>query len=243
VNTAKAFKDALPLTGIILTKTDGDSRGGAALSVKQITGVPIKFAGVSEKIDGLEVFDAERFAGRILGMGDILALVEQVTQNVDMAAAQKMAEKIKSGDGFNLQDFLEQIQQMKNMGGLSSLMDKLPSQLAGKASEADLNRAEKDIVRKEGIINSMSAKERRNPGLLIDGKTKASRKRRIAQGAGVQIQEVNRLLNEFDQMRGMMKKMKGGGMMKMMKKLGGMGGMGGMKGLPGMGGGMPKLPF
>ncbi len=240
VNTAKAFKDALPLTGIILTKTDGDSRGGAALSVKQITGVPIKFAGVSEKIDGLEVFDAERFAGRILGMGDILALVEQVTQNVDMAAAQKMAAKIKSGDGFNLQDFLEQIQQMKNMGGLSSLMDKLPSQLAGKASEADLNRAEKDIVRKEGIINSMSAKERRNPGLLLDGKTKASRKRRIALGSGVQIQEVNRLLNEFDQMRGMMKKMKGGGMMKMMKKLGG---MGGMKGMPGMGGGMPKLPF
>ena len=241
VNTAKAFNDALPLTGIILTKTDGDSRGGAALSVKQITGVPIKFAGVSEKIDGLEVFDAERFAGRILGMGDILALVEQVTQNVDMAAAQKMAAKIKSGDGFNLQDFLEQIQQMKNMGGLSSLMDKLPSQLAGKASEADLNRAEKDIIRKEGIINSMNAKERRNPGLLIDGKTKASRKRRIAQGAGVQIQEVNRLLNEFDQMRSMMKKMKGSGMMKMMKKLGG---MGGMKGLPGMtGGGMPKLPF
>jgi signal recognition particle subunit SRP54 len=243
INTAKAFKDALPLTGIILTKTDGDSRGGAALSVKQITGVPIKFAGTSEKIDGLEVFDAERFAGRILGMGDILALVEQVTQNVDMAAAQKMAQKMKSGEGFNLQDFLEQIQQMKNMGGLSSLMDKLPSQLAGKASEADLNRAEKDIIRKEGIINSMSGKERRNPGLLMDGKTKASRKRRIAQGAGVQIQEVNRLLNEFDQMRDMMKKMKGGGMMKMMKKLGGMGGGGGMKGLPGMGGGMPKLPF
>jgi signal recognition particle subunit SRP54 len=242
INTAKAFKDALPLTGIILTKTDGDSRGGAALSVKQITGVPIKFAGTSEKIDGLEVFDAERFAGRILGMGDILALVEQVTQNVDMAAAQKMAEKMKSGESFNLQDFLEQIQQMKNMGGLSSLMDKLPSQLAGKASEADLNRAEKDIIRKEGIINSMSGKERRNPGLLMDGKSKASRKRRIAGGAGVQIQEVNRLLNEFTQMRDMMKKMKGGGMMKMMKKLGGMGG-GGMKGLPGMGGGMPKLPF
>jgi signal recognition particle subunit SRP54 len=240
INTAKAFKDALPLTGIILTKTDGDSRGGAALSVKQITGVPIKFAGTSEKIDGLEVFDAERFAGRILGMGDILALVEQVTQNVDMAAAQKMAEKMKSGESFNLQDFLEQIQQMKNMGGLSSLMDKLPSQLAGKASEADLNRAEKDIIRKEGIINSMSGKERRNPGLLMDGKSKASRKRRIAGGAGVQIQEVNRLLNEFTQMRDMMKKMKGGGMMKMMKKLGG---IGGMKGMPGMGGGMPKLPF
>lgn len=240
INTAKAFKDALPLTGIILTKTDGDSRGGAALSVKQITGVPIKFAGISEKIDGLEVFDAERFAGRILGMGDIVALVEQVTQNVDMAAAQKMAAKIKSGEGFDLQDFLEQIQQMKNMGGLSSLLDKLPTQLAGKASEADLNRAEKDIVRKEGIISSMSFKERRNPSLLLDGKSKASRKRRIAQGAGVQIQEVNRLLNEFDQMRGMMKKMKGGGMMKMMKKLGG---MGGMKGISDNGSGMPKLPF
>jgi signal recognition particle subunit SRP54 len=240
INTAKAFKAALPLTGIILTKTDGDSRGGAALSVQQITGVPIKFAGISEKIDGLEVFDAERFAGRILGMGDIVALVEQVTQNVDMAAAQKMAAKIKSGEGFDLQDFLEQIQQMKNMGGLSSLMDKLPSQLAGKASEADLNRAEKDIVRKEGIISSMSSKERRNPGLLLDGKSKASRKRRIAQGAGVQIQEVNRLLNEFDQMRSMMKKMKGGGMMKMMKKLGG---MGGMKGISENGSGMPKLPF
>lgn len=240
INTAKAFKDALPLTGIILTKTDGDSRGGAALSVKQITGVPIKFAGISEKIDGLEVFDAERFAGRILGMGDIVALVEQVTQNVDMAAAQKMAAKIKSGEGFDLQDFLEQIQQMKNMGGLSSLLDKLPTKLAGKASEADLNRAEKDIVRKEGIISSMSFKERRNPSLLLDGKSKASRKRRIAQGAGVQIQEVNRLLNEFDQMRGMMKKMKGGGMMKMMKKLGG---MGGMKGISDNGSGMPKLPF
>jgi len=236
INTAKTFAAALPLTGIILTKTDGDSRGGVALSVKQITGVPIKFAGVSEKIDGLEIFDAQRFASRILGMGDILALVEQVTQNVDIAAAQKMAAKIKSGDRFDLQDFLEQIQQMKNMGGLSSLMDKLPNQLAGKASEADLNRAERDIVRKEGIIQSMSAKERRNPELLIDGKTKASRKRRIAQGAGVQIQEVNRLLNEFDQMRDMMKKMKGAGMMKMMKKFGG---MGMMKGLPSM----PKLPF
>ncbi len=240
INTAKAFKQALPLTGIILTKTDGDSRGGAALSVRQITGVPIKFAGVSEKIDGLEVFDAERFASRILGMGDILALVEQVTQNVDMASAQKMAAKLKSGESFDLQDFLDQIQQMKSMGGLSSLMDKLPSQLAGKASTADLSRAEKDIVRKEGIISSMSAKERRNPSLLMDGKSKASRKRRIAGGSGVQIQEVNRLLNEFDQMRSMMKKMKGGGMMKMMKKIGAMGG--GTKGALGIGG-MPKLPF
>jgi signal recognition particle subunit SRP54 len=239
VNTAKAFKEALPLTGIILTKTDGDSRGGAALSVKQITGVPIKFAGVSEKIDGLEVFNAEQFAGRILGMGDILALVEQVTANVDIAAAQKLAEKVKAGGGFTFDDFLAQLQQMKQMGGLSSLMDKLPTQLAAKASESDLTRAEKDMRRKEGIIQSMSAKERAKPDLLMDGKSKASRKRRIAQGAGVQVQEVNRLLNEFDQMRGMMKQMKGGGLMKMMKKLGG---MGGGKGLPGMPPGLPKMP-
>jgi signal recognition particle subunit SRP54 len=225
INTAKAFKEALPLTGIILTKTDGDSRGGAALSVRQVTGVPIKFAGTSEKIDGLEVFDAERHAGRILGMGDIVALVEQVTAGVDVAAAQKLAAKVKSG-GFDLNDFLSQLQQMKQMGGLSSLMDKLPTQLAAKASEADLSRAERDIRRKEGIINSMTPLERRKPELL-----KATRKRRIAAGAGVQVQEVNRLLNEFEQMQGMMKKMKGGGLMKMMKK------MGGMKGVPGMGGG------
>ncbi len=227
INTAKAFKEALPLTGIVLTKTDGDSRGGAALSVQQVTGAPLKFVGVSEKIDGLEAFDAERMAGRILGMGDILALVEQVTQGVDMAAAQKLAEKVKSGSGFDLNDFLEQIQQMKKMGGLSSLMDKLPSQLAAKATDADLTRAEKDIRRKEGIICSMTKLERRKPELI-----KATRKRRIAQGAGVHVQEVNRLLNEFEQMQGMMKKMKGGGLMKMMKK---MGGMKGMPKMPGMG--------
>jgi signal recognition particle subunit SRP54 len=225
INTAKAFKEALPLTGIVLTKTDGDSRGGAAMSVQQVTGAPLKFVGVSEKIDGLEAFDAERMAGRILGMGDILALVEQVTQNVDMAAAQKLAEKVKSGSGFDLNDFLEQIQQMRKMGGLSSLMDKLPTQMAAKASAVDMDRAEKDIRRKEGIINSMTRLERRKPELI-----KATRKRRIATGAGVQVQEVNRLLNEFEQMQGMMKKMKGGGLMKMMKK------MGGMKGMPGMGG-------
>ena len=232
INTARAFKDALPLTGIILTKTDGDSRGGAALSVRQVTGVPIKFAGTSEKIDGLEVFDAERHAGRILGMGDIVALVEQVTAGVDVAAAQKLAAKVKSG-GFDLNDFLSQLQQMKQMGGLSSLMDKLPAQMAAKATEADLTRAERDIRRKEGIINSMTPLERRKPELL-----KATRKRRIAAGAGVQVQEVNRLLNEFEQMQGMMKKMKGGGLMKMMKKMGGMKG-----GLPGMGGGggMPRF--
>ena len=226
-NTAKAFKDALPLTGIVLTKMDGDARGGAALSVRQITGAPIKFAGVSEKIDGLEVFDAERHAGRILGMGDVLALVEQVTANVDIEAARKLAEKVKSGSGFDLQDFLGQLQQMKQMGGLSSLMDKLPAQMAAKATDADLTRAEKDVRRKEGIINSMTPAERRKPELL-----KASRKRRIAAGAGVQVQEVNRLLNEFEQMQGMMKKMKGGGLMKLMKKMGGMKGMKGMPGMP-----------
>jgi signal recognition particle subunit SRP54 len=232
-NTAKAFKEALPLTGIVLTKLDGDSRGGAALSVRQITGAPIKFAGVSEKLDGLEVFDAERHAGRILGMGDILALVEQVTAGVDMEAAQKLAAKVKSGAGFDLNDFLAQIQQMRQMGGLSSLMDKLPTQMAAKASEADLTRAEKDIRRKEGIICSMTALERRKPELI-----KATRKRRIALGSGVQVQDVNRLLKEFEQMQDMMKKLRGGGLMKMMKR------MGGMKGMPGMGGGggFPGMP-
>ena len=227
VNTARAFREALPLTGIVLTKLDGDSRGGAALSVRAITGAPIKFAGVSEKIDGLEVFDAERHAGRILGMGDIVALVEQVAQGVDMEAAQKLAAKVKSGDGFDLNDFLGQLQQMKQMGGLSSLMDKLPTQLAAKAGEMDMDKAERDIRRKEGIICSMTPAERRRPDII-----KATRKKRIAAGAGVQVHEVNRLLNEFDQMRTMMKKMKGGGLMKMMKKLGGMKGMKGMPGMP-----------
>jgi signal recognition particle subunit SRP54 len=229
INTARAFKEALPLTGVVLTKLDGDSRGGAALSVRQITGAPIKFAGVSEKIDGLEVFDAERHAGRVLGMGDIVALVEQVTSSIDMAGAQAFADKIKGGSGFDLNDFLQQIAQMKKMGGLGSLMDKLPSQMMAKQpGAADVDRAERDMRRMEGILNAMTAKERRQPALLMDGKSKASRKRRIASGAGVQIQDVNRLLNQFDQMQQMMKKMKGGGLMKMMKR------MGGMKGLPGM---------
>jgi signal recognition particle subunit SRP54 len=225
VNTAKAFREALPLTGIVLTKLDGDSRGGAALSVRQITGAPIKFAGVSEKIDGLEVFDAERHAGRILGMGDILALVEQVQAGVDMEAAQKLAAKVKSGEGFDLNDFLAQIQQMKQMGGLSTLMDKMPAQVQAKAGQVDMEKAERDIRRKEGIISSMTKLERRKPEII-----KATRKRRIAAGAGVQVQEVNRLLNEFEQMQTMMKKMKGGGLMKMMKRMGG-------------GKGMPKMPF
>jgi signal recognition particle subunit SRP54 len=225
VNTARAFKEALPLTGIILTKLDGDSRGGAALSVRQVTGAPIKFAGVSEKIDGLEVFDAERHAGRILGMGDIVALVEQVQAGVDVEAAQKLAAKVKSGAGFDLNDFLAQLQQMKSMGGLSTLMDKMPAQVQAKAGQVDMAKAERDVRRKEGIICSMTAAERRKPEII-----KATRKRRIAAGAGVQVQEVNRLLNEFEQMQTMMKKMKGGGLMKMMRRMGG-------------GKGMPKMPF
>ena len=228
VNTARAFKEALPLTGVVLTKLDGDARGGAAMSVRQVTGAPIKFAGVSEKIDGLEVFDAERHAGRILGMGDIVALVEEVQKGVDVAAAQKLAAKVKSGDGFDLNDFLLQISQMKKMGGLSGLMDKLPRQLMAKAGQlgaGDMDRAERDVRRREGIIHAMTPLERRTPELL-----KASRKRRIAAGAGVHVQEVNRLLNQFGQMQGMMKKMKGGGLAKMMKRMGGMGGLGGLGG-------------
>ena len=228
VNTAKAFKEALPLTGIVLTKMDGDSRGGAALSVRQITGAPIKFAGTSEKIDGLEVFDAQRHAGRVLGMGDIVGLVEDVQKGVDMASAQKLVDKVKSGESFDLNDFLSQLSQMKKMGGLGGLMDKLPSQMTGgkMPDAAGLNRAERDMRRMEGIICSMTPQERRKPDLL-----KATRKRRIAAGAGVQVQEVNRLINQFEQMRDMMKKMKGGGMMKMMKRMGGMKGMGGPGGM------------
>ena len=229
INTARAFKEALPITGIVLTKMDGDSRGGAALSVRQITGAPIKFAGVSEKIDGLEVFDAQRHAGRVLGMGDIVGLVEEVQKGVDMAAAQKLVDKVKSGDAFDLNDFLSQISQMKKMGGLSGLMDKLPTQMMGKAAslgQADMDRAERDVRRMEGIICSMTPLERRKPDLL-----KATRKRRIAVGAGVKVQDVNRLLNQYEQMRDMMTKMKGGGMMKMMKRMGGMKGMGGPGGM------------
>jgi signal recognition particle subunit SRP54 len=216
IQTARAFKDALPLTGIVLTKTDGDARGGAALSVRTVTGVPIKFAGVSEKIDGLEVFDAQRHASRVLGMGDIVALVEQVTAQIDMASAQKLAAKVKSGDAFDFNDFLAQIQQMKQMGGLSGLLDRLPAQMAAKAGNLDVDRVERDVRRKAGIILSMTPLERRKPDLI-----KASRKRRIAAGAGVQVQDVNRLFKEYEQMRDMMKKMKSGGLVKMMKRMGG----------------------
>ncbi|MBU9544584.1 signal recognition particle protein [Burkholderia multivorans] len=217
VNTAKAFNDTLPLTGVVLTKLDGDSRGGAALSVRHVTGKPIKFVGVAEKLDGLEVFHPDRMAHRILGMGDILALVEEAQRGVDVQAAQKLADKVKKGGDFDLNDFRAQISQMKNMGGLSSLMDKLPAQFQQAAAGADMGQAEKQIRRMEGIINSMTPAERAKPEII-----KATRKRRIAAGAGVPVQEVNRMLNQYDQMRTMMKKLKGGNMQKMMRGLKGM---------------------
>ena len=224
VNTAKAFHDALPLTGVILTKLDGDARGGAALSVKHVTGAPIKFAGTGEKLSGFEVFHPERMASRILGMGDILSLVEDAQANVDLDEAKKMADKFKSGKGFDLDDFKSQIGQMRKMGGLSSLLDKLPAQLASAAQGADMNKAERDVRRMEGIINSMTRQERAKPELV-----KAKRKQRIAKGAGVQVQEVNRMLKQFEQMQGMMKQLKKGGMQKMMRGMGRL--MGG--GIPG----------
>lgn len=230
VRTASAFKDTIPLTGVMLTKIDGDSRGGAVLSVRAVTGCPIKFVGTSEKIDGLEAFDAERMANRILGMGDILAIVEQAQKTVDLKSAEKMAEKFKSGGKFDLNDFKMQIGQMRNMGGLSNLIDKLPAQMQQAAKGADLSQAEKSIPRMEGIINSMTPKERAHPELL-----KASRKRRIAAGAGVSVQEVNRMLNQFEQMQDMMKKMQKGGMAKMMRAMGAMKGLGGIGGMGGFG--------
>jgi signal recognition particle subunit SRP54 len=220
VNVAKAFNEALPLTGVVLTKLDGDSRGGAALSVRHITGKPIKFAGVSEKMDGLEAFHAERMASRVLGMGDMLSLIEDVQKNVDQEEARKLAEKFKKGKDFDFEDFKSQLQQMRKMGGMSALMDKLPAQLS-QAAQGAPDLQEKQMRRTEGVINSMTPLERRKPDLL-----KASRKRRIAAGAGVTVQEVNRIITQFEQMQKMMKMMKGGGMAKMMR---------GMKGmLPGM---------
>ncbi len=216
--TARAFHDALPLTGVVLTKLDGDARGGAALSVHHVTGAPIKFAGVSEKIDGLEAFDPTRMADRILGMGDVLALVEQAQRSVDMQAAQQLAHKVKSGEQFDLNDFLVQLQQMNKMGGLQGLVDKLPAELQARAGHADMDRAERDARRMQGIICSMTPQERRKPDLI-----KASRKRRIAAGAGVQVQDVNRMLGQYEQMRDMMKKMKGSKMFKMMQRMGGAG--------------------
>ena len=213
VNVARAFNEALPLTGIVLTKLDGDSRGGAALSVRHVTGKPIKFVGVSEKMDGLEAFHPERMASRILGMGDILSLVEEARTKVDEAEAVKLAEKIRKGKDFDLEDFKAQIAQMKKMGGLASLADKLPAQITQMAQSSP-ELQEKALKRTEAIINSMTPLERRKPELL-----KASRKRRIAAGAGVQVQQVNQLLAQFEQMRKMMKMMRGGNLMKMMRNM------------------------
>ncbi len=226
VNTAKAFHDALPLTGVILTKLDGDARGGAALSVRHVTGAPIKFAGTGEKLAGFEVFHPERMASRILGMGDILSLVEEAQANIDLDEARKMADKFKSGKGFDLDDFKAQIGQMRKMGGLSSMLDKLPAQMVNAAQGADMNKVERDVGRMEGIINSMTPLERAKPELI-----KAKRKQRIAKGAGVQVQEVNRMLKQFEQMQGMMKQIKKGGMQKMMRGMGRLMGGGGMPGM------------
>jgi signal recognition particle subunit SRP54 len=217
VNTARAFADALPLTGVILTKLDGDARGGAALSVREITGKPIKFAGVGEKLDALEPFHPDRMASRILGMGDVMSLIEDVTKGVDRVQAEKLAQKVKSGKDFDLEDFKQQVAQMKKMGGLAALADKLPGNLARLAQGAP-GMDDKAVRRLEGIINSMTREERAKPELI-----KASRKRRIAAGAGVTVQEVNRLLNQFEQTQRMMKMMSSkGGIAQMMRGMKGM---------------------
>lgn len=234
-NTAKAFNDALPLTGVVLTKSDADSRGGAALSVRSITGKPIKFMGVGEKTDALEPFHPDRIASRILGMGDVMSLIEEAERKIDKAKAEKLVKKVKKGKKFDLEDFRDQLQQMKNMGGITSMLDKLPgmgnlSQMA--AAQVD----NKVFIQMEAIINSMTPAERRNPDIL-----NGSRKRRITMGSGTELQDLNRLLKQHKQMQKMMKKMGKGGMANMMRGLGGMmppgGGMGGMGGP----GGFPRM--
>ena len=222
-NTAKAFNDALPLTGVILTKTDGDARGGAALSVRQITGKPIKFLGVGEKTTALEAFHPDRVASRILGMGDVLSLIEQVEQQVDHEQAEKLAKKLQKGKGFDLADFRDQLLQMKKMGGIASMMEKMPG-MGGLPATAKGQVNDKEFGKLEAIINSMTPGERQRPDII-----KGSRKRRIATGSGTQVQDVNRLLKQFMQMQKMMKKVSKGGLGKLMK---------------GMKGGMPPgMPF
>jgi signal recognition particle subunit SRP54 len=216
VNTARAFGEALPLTGIVLTKLDGDARGGAALSVRHITGKPIKFVGVGEKVGGLEAFHPERMASRILGMGDVLSLIEEVQKGVDREEAEKLAKKVKHGKGFDLEDFKTQLVQMRKMGGIGAIADKLPGNLARLAQNAPQTE-ERTLRRIEGVINSMTPQERTRPEII-----KASRKRRIAAGAGVTVQEVNRLLSQFEQMQKMMKMMAKGGIAKMMRSMKGM---------------------
>lgn len=219
-NTAKAFHDALPLTGVILTKTDGDARGGAALSVRHITGKPIKFMGVGEKLDALEAFHPERVASRILGMGDLLTLIEEVERKTDKAASEKLAKKIKKGKSFDLDDFKQQLVQMTNMGGMSGMLSKLPGmgQLPAQAA-GQMN--DKSLQKTIAIINSMTLKERRVPKIIV-----GSRKRRIAQGSGTEIQDLNRLLKQFEQMQKMLKKVsKPGGMKQMMRGMSGIAGL------------------
>ena len=231
VNTAKAFNESLPLTGIILTKVDGDARGGAALSVRQITGKPIKFLGIGEKTDALEPFHPERIASRILGMGDVLSLIEDVERKVDKKKAEKLAQKVVKGKRFDLEDLRDQLQQMKNLGGMAGMMDKLPG-MGNMMQMAQQNQASSQFDRMECIINSMTPKERKNPDLL-----NGSRKRRITLGSGTSIQDLNRLLKQHKQMSKMMKKMKGKGMQNMMRGMGGM--MQPGEGMPP--GGLPKF--
>ncbi|MDP5053637.1 MAG: signal recognition particle protein [Congregibacter sp.] len=226
-NTAKAFGEALPLTGVILTKVDADSRGGAALSVRQVTGKPIKFLGVGEKTDALDPFHPDRLASRILGMGDVLSLIEEVEQKVDRVKAEKLARKVKKGKKFDLEDLRDQLQQMNNMGGMASMLDKMPG-MSGMAKAAQSQIDNKSFSRMEAMINSMTPRERRNPELI-----QGTRKRRITQGSGTQVQDLNRLLKQHKQMAKMMKKMKGGGMEKMMRGMGGM--------MPPGGGGFPPM--
>lgn len=214
VNTARAFGETLPLTGVVLTKLDGDARGGAALSVRHVTGKPIKYIGVSEKVDGIELFHPERMASRVLGMGDVLSLIEQAQKNVDLDEAKKLADKVKSGKNFDLEDFKAQMLQMRKMGGMGSLMDKMPAQISGMMGQVNSETGDKALRRIEGIINAMTPLERRKPDII-----KATRKRRIAAGAGVQVQEVNRLLNQFEEVQKMMKMFSKGGMSKIMRAM------------------------
>ncbi|MEO0816889.1 MAG: signal recognition particle protein [Pseudomonadota bacterium] len=258
VETAKRFHERLPLTGLVLTRMDGDGRGGAALSMRAVTGLPIKFLGVSEKLDGIEVFDAKRVAGRILGQGDIVSLVEKAAENYDQEKAERMAKKMRKGE-FDLEDLADQLRQMQKMGGLGGIMGMLPGAKKAKQAMDAANLDDKVLARQEAIILSMTRDERRKPALL-----NASRRKRIAAGAGVSVQDVNRLMKMHKQMSGMMKKIgKKGGMKGLMGAMGGMGGMppggmadgmspadlaklggapGGLPGLPGGGGGLPGLP-
>ncbi len=233
--TARAFHDALPLTGMVLTKIDGDARGGAALSIREITGKPIKFLGVGEKSDALEPFHPDRIASRILGMGDVVSLVEEMQQKVDHEKAEKLAKKIKKGKGFDLVDFRDQLKQMSSMGGMAGLLEKLPG--AGQLPEHMKHQLnDKEVVKMIAIVDSMTSGERLHPQII-----KGSRRRRIANGSGTQVQDVNKLLKQFTQMQKMMKKMKGGNMAKMMRQMQGRlpPGMGGMGGMPPGGGGFP----